>query len=108
MSGLHCSDTPNRLAHAEQATLHGMCCVVLLPCSIMPAPLWPLHSTSKPAALPALLTHAAPLTLPDAETLRDDFRFYMPALLPKFVALLNEAERTNDFSLVRRRLLRAA
>ena len=36
-----------------------------------------------------------------AETLRDDFRFYMPALLPKFVALLNEAERTNDFSLVR-------
>lgn len=35
-----------------------------------------------------------------AETLRDDFRFYMPALLPKFVALLNEAERTNDFSLV--------
>lgn len=39
--------------------------------------------------------------MPAAETLRDDFRHYMPELLPKFVALLNEAERTSDFSLVR-------
>ena len=42
-----------------------------------------------------------PLVCLPAETLRDDFRHYMPELLPKFVALLNEAERTNDFSMVR-------
>lgn len=42
----------------------------------------------------------APPTRPPAETLRDDFRSYMPELLPRFVALLNEAERTSDFSLV--------
>ncbi len=40
------------------------------------------------------------LRTPSAETLRDDFRSYMPELLPRFVALLNEAERTSDFSLV--------
>ena len=44
---------------------------------------------------------ARPADRPPAETLRDDFRHYMPELLPKFVALLNEAERTNDFSMVR-------
>jgi hypothetical protein len=54
---------------------------------------------SLPAGL-SLLAPLVPLVCPPAETLRDDFRHYMPELLPKFVALLNEAERTNDFSLV--------
>jgi hypothetical protein len=36
-----------------------------------------------------------------AEKLRDDFRQYMPDLLPRLVALFTDAERTGDFSMVR-------
>ena len=41
-----------------------------------------------------------------AEKLRDDFRAYMPDLLPKLVALFTDAERTGDFTMVRRAALR--
>ncbi|KAL4435039.1 hypothetical protein ABPG77_003864 [Micractinium sp. CCAP 211/92] len=50
---------------------------------------------------PAMLPHVLQLLAELSQTLRDDFRSYMPELLPRFVALLNEAERTSDFSLVK-------
>lgn len=36
-----------------------------------------------------------------ADVLQDDFKPYMPDLLPKFVAIFNDAERTGDFTMVR-------
>ncbi|KAI3435635.1 hypothetical protein D9Q98_001694 [Chlorella vulgaris] len=54
-----------------------------------------------PGGPAAMLPHILSLLAELSQTLRDDFRFYMPELLPKFVSLLNEAERTNDFSLVK-------
>jgi FKBP12-rapamycin complex-associated protein len=47
------------------------------------------------------LTRALPLSAPPAETLRDDFRQHTPDLLPKFVSLFADAERTGDYAMVR-------
>ena len=55
-----------------------------------------LHLPHRSPPLPTPLCRPRP-----AETLRDDFRHHMPELLPKFVALLNEAERTSNFTLAR-------
>eukprot|EP00887_Chlorella_sp_A99_P006163 scaffold3.g6163.t1 len=50
---------------------------------------------------PALLPHVLNLLAELSQTLRDDFRAWAPDLLPKFVALFNDAERTGDYTLVK-------
>ena len=44
-----------------------------------------------------LLKHA----VPHAVALRDDMRAYLPDLLPRFVALFGEAERSGVYDMVR-------
>ena len=38
---------------------------------------------------------------PNAEALRDDIRVYLPELLPRFTALMGEAERSSNYVTVR-------
>ena len=69
-----------------------------LPGTAAGRPREPVHPLLPPydCAAPCCLPHP----LGRAETLRDDFRAYMPDLLPQFVALFSESERTGDYSLV--------
>lgn len=50
---------------------------------------------------PAMLPHILNLLAELSSTLRDDLRQHTPELLPKFVSLFTEAERTGDFSMIR-------
>ncbi|KDD76204.1 FAT domain-containing protein, partial [Helicosporidium sp. ATCC 50920] len=47
-----------------------------------------------------ILPHVLTLLSELAHTLRDDFHSYMPDLLPRFVVLFDESERTGDFAMV--------
>ena len=50
---------------------------------------------------PTLLPHVLALLGELCRTLRDDFRHHTSELLPRFVALFADAERTGDYSIVR-------
>uniref|UniRef100_A0A7S1SYY6 Serine/threonine-protein kinase TOR n=1 Tax=Tetraselmis chuii TaxID=63592 RepID=A0A7S1SYY6_9CHLO len=49
---------------------------------------------------PHLLMHILKLLAELSNVLRDDFRAYLPELLPKFIALFSEAERANQYTAV--------
>lgn len=51
-------------------------------------------------ASPVMLPYILHLLAELAQTLRDDFHPYMPELLPKFVALFDEAQRIPDYTLI--------
>lgn len=53
--------------------------------------------SASPVMQPYLLTLLGELS----HTLQDDFHTYMPDLLPMFVAVFNDAERTGDFQMIK-------
>ena len=57
-----------------------------------------LEDVDQPGAL--LLPEILKLLATLGATLRDDFRHHIPDLLPRFVSLFTEAERTGDYSMV--------
>lgn len=69
------------------------------PASIIPFPSSARHHFSSIVQSTKYLYYIVYLW--SAETLRDDFRTFMPDLLPKFVALFNDADRTSDFTMAR-------